>query len=51
MVTRRRFINLSRASKILATMPPVLAKALKGKLLTLEPLRDARELGAMVQRS
>ncbi len=51
MVTRRRLIKLGGVSTVLAALPPGLAKALIGKLLTLETLRDVRELRPVLQRS
>ena len=51
MVTRRRLTKLSGASTVLAAQPPGLAKALIGKMLTLETLRDVRELRPVLQRS
>jgi len=51
MVTRRRLIKLGGVSTVLAALPPGLAKALIGKWLTLETLRDVRELRPVLQRS
>jgi len=50
MVTRRRLIKLGGVSTVLAA-PPGLAKARIGKLLTLETLRDVRELRPVLPRS
>jgi hypothetical protein len=50
MVTRRRLIKLRGVSTVLVA-PPGLAKALISKLLTLETLRDVRELRPVLQRS
>ena len=51
MVIRRRLIKLSGVSTVLAALPPGLAKAPIGKLLTLETLRDVRELRPVLPRS
>ena len=51
MVTRRCLIKLGGVSTVLAALPPGLAKASIGKLLTLETLRDVRELRPVLQRS
>ncbi len=51
MVTRRRLIKLGGVSTVLAALPPGLAKAPIGKLLTLETLRDVRELRPVLPRS
>ena len=51
MVTRRCLIKLGGVSTVLAALPPGLAKAPIGKLLTLETLRDVRELRPVLQRS
>jgi len=51
MVTRRRLIKLGGVSTVLAALPPGLAKALIGKWLTLETLRDVRELRPVLSRS
>ena len=51
MVTRRRLIKLGGVSTVLAALPPGLAKAPIGKLLTLETLRDVRERRPVLQRS
>ena len=51
MVARHRLIKLGGVSKVLVALPPGLAKALIGKLLTLETLREVRELCPVLQRS
>jgi len=50
MVARHRLIKLGGVSKVLVALPPGLAKALIGKLLTLETLREVRELRPVLQR-
>jgi len=44
-------IKLGGVSTVLAALPPGLAKAPIGKLLTLETLRDVRELRPVLPRS
>jgi len=50
MATRHRLIKLDGVSKVLVALPPGLAKALI-ELLTLESLREVRELCPVLQRS
>ena len=50
MATRHRLIKLGGVSKVLVALPPGLAKALI-ELLTLETLREVRELRPVLQRS